>query len=77
VAFFSAYWILAAWRSWHLRISSGKDAPFLIPILVFTFLEILQSNLTFMQPWAMVAVAMVMMAGNPLVGAQGLKGRDR
>ena len=65
LAFFVAYWIRAFWRSFHQYIVSRRDAPFLMPMFVYAFLIMLQGNLTFMEPWAIIGVAMVMTAGRP------------
>ncbi len=68
-----AYWSFAGWRIWHGNMSSERDAPFHLPLLIYTFLEALQSNILYMQPWAIVAISVVMMARSPVVALQSQK----
>ncbi len=60
---FLVYWARAFRKFLHQKFSKKTDAPFLTSMLTFSFLETLLSNTTFMAPWAMMTVAVVMEAG--------------
>jgi hypothetical protein len=62
-AFFFAFWIQAAWKSWHAK-GQESDA-YRLPYLVFTFVDVMFSDAPFMTPWALLALSVA--AGSAVV----------
>jgi O-antigen ligase len=56
LAFFTAYWVLAARGARRSSADQSVDAPFRIPLVVFAFLTSCASNAAFMAPWATVGL---------------------
>ncbi len=57
LAFFLAYWGRAALGVLQARAKNLPDAPFLLPLLVYAFLEAMILDLAFMSNWHMVVLA--------------------
>lgn len=55
--FYSAYWIQAAWSALLSPLRNVKVFPLCLPLVAYAFLACLFSNMTFMEPWVMVAIA--------------------
>ena len=58
--FFVACWWRAARRALRLSAEPAAYAPFLVPLLVYTFLSAQASGLAFMDVWAIVALTLSM-----------------
>jgi len=63
--FFATYWIVAARRAYRLKDQARSEAPFQVPLLVYTFIVACFSAGAFMFPWAVVTLSMAMSAGGP------------
>jgi O-antigen ligase len=60
LTFFLAYWFRAARRAIRLRSQRSGDAPFLLPLLIYSFLVMNSLADAFMFPWAMVTLSVAM-----------------
>ncbi len=61
--FFVAYWIRAFRLGFSQKVASRTDSLFLLPLLMYSFIETNLSNTLFMSPWAVMSIAIVMEAG--------------
>jgi len=62
---YMAYWCHVALKSFRAHVARMPDAPYLSPLLIYTFLIVQASNYYFMQPWAVVTLCTAMTAGAP------------
>jgi len=65
LVFFIAYWVRAIRGAWHSNAKRHPDAPFLTPLLVYTFLVEMASAGLFMSEWAVLTLSMALAAGAP------------
>lgn len=65
LAFLVCYWWRAARGALRFQGAPTPDAPFCLPLLLYSFLITMEGNLPFMKPWAIVALAVAIAAGNP------------
>lgn len=65
LAFYVAYWIKAARGAYHLSAQQVPEAPFELPLLIYTFIVASLSNVTYMYPWSIVTLSIAMSAGAP------------
>ena len=56
LAFFVVYWILAIRGAYQLSRRGLQDAPFQLPLIIYTFITSSLSNGAFMFPWAIVVL---------------------
>jgi hypothetical protein len=61
---FVCYWWRAARGAFRVQGVQTAEAPFCLPLLIYSFLITLEGNLPFMKPWATVALAMAIAAGS-------------
>lgn len=57
LAFYVAFWIQAAWRSFS-RSRRSEDDAFRLPLLIFTFEVIMSGDTGFMSPWGLLALSL-------------------
>lgn len=65
LAFFIAYWIKAMRGAYRLSRRGLQDAPFQLPLILYTFVTAFLSNGAFLFPWAMVTLCTAMSADVP------------
>jgi O-antigen ligase len=63
LVFFIAYWVKAVVDSVRLTQRSHEDAPFLVPLLVYTLLIGMELNQPYMMQWAMLTLSCVTASG--------------
>jgi O-antigen ligase len=54
------FFVLYCWKAWSAvfrRARQSKESPFILPLLVFTFVVVSLSNGPFMFPWAIVTLS--------------------
>ena len=62
LVFLVGYWWRAARGAFHAQGAPTAEAPFCLPLLIYAFLATLEGNLPFMNPWAIVALAIAIAA---------------
>jgi len=60
--FWLAYWIQAGWKSLE-DIDQTEVGPYRIPFLLFTFVQVMLTDLPFMLPWALLTVSVMSGSG--------------
>lgn len=60
LAFFTAYWIKAMRGAYRQSRGGLQDAPFQLPLIIYTFIIVFLSAGAFMFPWAIVALCNAM-----------------
>jgi O-antigen ligase len=65
LAFYVAYWIKAVRGAYHLSAQQVPEAPFQLPLLIYTFVIALVGNGSYMFPWSIVTLSTAMLAGAP------------
>lgn len=65
LAFFVAYWVWATRGALRSNAKRPPDAPFQIPLLIYTFLIEMSVSGAFMAPWAVFTLSMALAAGAP------------
>ncbi len=65
LAFFLGYWLRGAWGAFRANAERSADAPFLIPLFIFAFLETMILDFAFMYPGTIVVLSTVMAASAP------------
>jgi O-antigen ligase len=61
--FFVAYWVQLFVTAFKTNASSGDEAPFQVPLLIYSFLIAMNLNSAFMVPWTMATLAAVTACG--------------
>jgi hypothetical protein len=65
LVFFLAYWLGLARSAFRTNATQTADAPFKVPLLLYTFVVSSLSNVPFMATWAVVALSVIRTAGSP------------
>jgi O-antigen ligase len=65
LAFFLVWWIRAAWGAFRANAERLPDAPLLIPLFIFAFLEMMASATSFMSVWHSVVLSIALSALTP------------
>ena len=74
LAFFLAHWARCFRAAMKPSSPNSLDAPYLLPLLTFSFLIVLQGNAEFMLPWCQIIVCACLhyrMGTSTRVGAIG------
>lgn len=77
LAFFVAYWVHAMWASLRTHAKQSTDTPFCMPLLIYAFLVMMSSNMSFASPWITVTLSTALVAGTPRRGGRIVARRRR
>jgi O-antigen ligase len=83
LVFFSRYWWLACKGAIGALRAGTPEAPFMVPLVLYTFVTTLLTNQAFMYDWAVVTLSIAVAAGTSLpslrlrrASAFGVRGRS-